>query len=183
MGLSHSHFVPGIVTALTAFPLALPHRGSGDIEMGEGGHGILQGLGPGLVFPSSGGLRQQPRSMMSASDLRSYCPVGVFFLLFFPFYFCTATRACRFVSLLPCHSGAQSPSACGPKPGTGSASRRTPALCGCSSGLGSETPLRRGLHCKPARLLPVSRPFEGPEPMCGVPLGLGLPPPGHFSAW
>lgn len=85
MGLSHSHFVPGIVTALTAFPLAPPHRGSGDIEMGEGGHGILQGLGPGLVFPSSGGLRQQPRSMMSASDLRSYCPVGGFFCRFFHF--------------------------------------------------------------------------------------------------
>lgn len=82
MGLSHSHFVPGIVTALTAFPLAPPHRGSGDIEMGGGGHGILQGLGPGLVFPSSGGLRQQPRSMASASDLRSYCPVGVFLFVF-----------------------------------------------------------------------------------------------------
>lgn len=174
-GVIHRHCVPRIVTALTTFPVvpSLPCHGWGNIAMGEGGPGILQGLELGLVPPSTGGLGQQPLNIVNGFALSSCYPVAFFrFVLDFCFFsFSTATGACRFVWCFPAPRELRA-SACGARPRDPQCLPPDPAPGLLRVWLrASRSPL--SVHCRPARLLPVSRPFVGPEPMCAVPRALG----------
>lgn len=139
VGLSHSHFVPGIVSALTAFPLASSSPPSPPrLRGGWRGPGILQRLELELVLFSSRGLGHHPLSIMSGFDLRSCCPVGFFSWFFF---FLSALQPGP-AGLLACFPATRElrASGCGAETQDRECLLPDPRPCGCFCVLGSKTP-------------------------------------------